>query len=159
MAEFWWPLLWTLAGLPFISLAAKYNLLRKSSKDYAYYLESKALSISKLGVSKLGFFLAAGVALTLLLSVPPEKMAVALLIASICGTLLETTILIGRPHPTPAYVTSSLPCRGCANNNHDTCTNTRMLDSFESKFTSKDGLLRPICCCGFRISALRPMSA
>ncbi len=154
MDELWWPLLWTIAGLPIISSATKYNLLRKASKDYAYYLESKALSIGKLGVSKLGFFLGTGLALTVF-SFPAEKMVVALLVVAVCGGLLESTVLIGRPHPTPEYTPMDLVCTGCRSNEHDSCSNLRMLDSFESNFVSKEGRRRPICCCGFRISTLR----
>jgi len=157
MDEPFWPILWSLSGLPILSLIAKLDLRRKASTDYAYYLEWRSLRMRGLGLSKLSFFFVIGLSLTLL-SVSAEKMVVALSIAAVCGTLLETTTLIGRPHPTPAYIPSSLACKGCTSNEHDACTNTRMLDSFQSNFASRDGLRRPICCCGFRIGALRPMS-
>lgn len=157
MDELWWLLLWTVAGLPTISLATKYKLVRKASKDYAYYLESKALSIGKLGVSKLGFFSGLGLALTVF-SLSPEKMIVALSVVAVCGGLLESTALIGRPHPTPEYTPINLACTGCRSGEHDDCTNLRMLDGFEDNFVSKEGTRRPICCCGFRISTSRVLS-
>ncbi len=157
MLEYWWPFLWALAGLPIVCGGAKYNLSRKATRDYAYYVEWKLFSM-RLGIAKLGAFVSIGVFLTFL-SISAERMLTAISIAAICGTLLESTALIGRPHPTPGYVPREWVCVGCRSNEHNSCTNTRTLDGFESNFVSKEGLKRPVCCCGFRISVLRPLSA
>ena len=158
MDELYWPLLWALAGLPIISAGVKYKLSRKAPRDYGYYLEWKLFSAYKFGVLKLGLFVSVGVALTVL-SISFERMMSVISIAAICGTLVESTTLIGRPHPTPEYVPRDRACIGCSSNAHDSCTNVRMLDSFEKNFVSKEGTKRPLCCCGFRISVVRPLSA
>jgi len=158
MDEFYWPLLWALAGLPIILAAAKYKLSRKAPRDYGYYLEWKLFSTFRLGVTKLGLFVSVGVALTVL-SISFERMMSAISIAAICGILVEATTLIGRPHPTPEYVPSGWACVSCRSNAHDSCTNVRMLDSFEKNFVSKEGTKRPLCCCGFRISVVRHLSS
>jgi len=158
MAEFYWPLFWAVAGLPIVSAGAKYGLSRKAPRDYAYYVEWKLFSTFSLGVAKLALFVSVGVTLTLL-SLSFETMISAISIAAICGILVESTTLIGRPHPTPEYVPTGWACIGCRSNAHDSCTNVRMLDSFEKNFVSKEGTKRPLCCCGFRISVVRPLSA
>ena len=158
MDELYWPLLWALAGLPVISAGAKYKLSRNAPKDYGYYLEWKLFSTFRLGVTKLALFVSVGVALTAL-SPSFERMISAISIAAVCGILVESTTLIGRPHPTPEYVPQDWACIGCRSNAHDSCTNVRMLDSFEKNFVSKEGTKRPVCCCGFRISVVRPLRA
>jgi hypothetical protein len=129
-------------------------LLKKKVADYAYYLEWKEFSIRNLAVLKVASFTAIGVALTIL-TLPVDRMLIALVIGVTCGSTLESTLVIGRSHPTPKYVPTRVACEGCRQNNHDRCANVRMLDSFETGFRSKDGALRPVCCCGFRISVLR----
>ena len=156
MDEFWWPLLWALAGLPVVSAAAKHDLSRRSSRDYAYYMEWKLFSISKLAIAKLGLFVSIGVTLTVL-SISFEKMTAAVSIAAVCGFLLESTTLIGRTHPTPEY-TRDRACVACRSNEHDGCTNLRMLDGFENNFVSREGVRRPVCCCGFRIAVIRALN-
>ena len=156
MSEFWWPFLWTLAGLPLVSGWAKYSLSRKAPRDYAYYVEWKLFPM-RLGIAKLGAFASIGVFLTIL-SIPSDRMLAAVSIAAVCGALMESTTLIGRPHPTPEYAPREWVCVGCRSNEHNSCTNIRTLDSFESNFVSKEGVKRPVCCCGFRISVLRPLS-
>ncbi len=158
MDELYWPLLWALAGLPMVSACAKYRFSRKAPRDYAYYVEWKLFSTSRLGMAKLCLFVSVGVALTVL-SLSFERMISAISIAAVCGVLVESTTLIGRPHPTPEYVPMGWACIGCRSNAHDRCTNVRMLDSFEKNFMSKEGTKRPVCCCGFRISVVRPLSA
>jgi len=158
MDELYWPLLWALAGLPAISAGAKYKLSRNAPKDYGYYLEWRLFSTFRLGVTKLALFVSVGVALTAL-SPSFERMISAISIAAVCGILVESTTLIGRPHPTPEYVPQDWACIGCRSNAHDSCTNVRMLDSFEKNFVSKEGTKRPLCCCGFRISVVRPLRA
>ena len=158
MDELYWPLLWALAGLPIVAASAKYRLSRKAPRDYGYYLEWKLFSTFRLGVAKLALYVSVGVALTAV-SLSFERMISAVSIAAVCGILVESTTLIGRPHPTPEYVPMGLACIGCRSNAHDSCTNVRMLDSFEKNFVSKEGTKRPLCCCGFRISVVRPLSA
>ncbi len=135
----------------------KYSLLKKTVSDYAYYLEWKEFSIRKFVTLKLLSFVGIGVALTLL-TLPPDRMLIALAVVVTCGSTLESTLLIGRSHPTPNYTPTKVACEGCRKNDHDSCSNVRMLDSFRTNFKSKDGALRPVCCCGFRISVLREMS-
>ena len=158
MVELYWPLLWALAGLPVISAAVKYKLSRKAPRDYGYYLEWKLFSTFRLGVAKLALFVSVGVALTIL-SLSFERMISAISIAAICGIIVESTTLIGRSHPTPEYVPQDWACISCRSYVHDSCSNVRMLDSFEKNFVSKEGTKRPLCCCGFRISVVRPLSA
>ncbi len=155
--EFWWPLVWIAAGFPIVSIRMKYSLLKKKVSDYAYYLEWKEFSIRKFVTLKLVSFVGIGVALTLL-TLPPDRMLIALAVVVTCGSTLESTLLIGRSHPTPNYTPTKVACEGCRENDHDGCSNVRMLDSFKTNFKSKDGALRPVCCCGFRISVLREMS-
>ena len=158
MDELFWPFLWALAGLPVILAGAKYRLSRKAPRDYGYYLEWKLFSAFRFGVFKLGLFVSVGVALTVL-SISFESMMSVISIAAVCGVLVEATTLIGRPHPTPEYVPMDWACASCRSNVHDSCTNVRMLDSFEKNFVSKEGTKRPLCCCGFRISVIRPLNA
>ncbi len=157
MVDLLWPLLWTAAGLPVLAINTKYSLLKKKVRDYAYFLEWKEFSIAKVVTFKLATFAAIGVVLTLL-ALPMDRMLIAFAVVATCGSTLESTLLIGRPHPTPDYSPTRLACDGCRQNGHDSCTNTRMLDSFETRFKSKDGALRPMCCCGFRISVLREIT-
>ncbi len=157
MVEFWWPLIWAVAGLPTLSIRTKYSLLRKRVSDYAYYLEWKEFSIRKFVTLKFAAFVSIGVALTFL-TLPPDGMLIALVVVLTCGSTLESTLLIGRSHPTPNYAPTKVACEACRQNDHDSCANVRMLDSFETNFKSKDGALRPVCCCGFRISVLRELS-
>ena len=157
MVELWWPLLWSAAGFPILALGTKYFLLKKKVTDYAYYLEWKEFSIGKLLAIKVGSFVAIGVVLTLL-TLPLDRMLIALVVTTTCSSALESTLVIGRSHPTPKYTPTKLACDGCRRNQHDSCTNTRMLDSFETRFKSRDGALRPVCCCGFRISVLREIT-
>ena len=157
MVEFWWPLLWTVAGLPILSVRTKYSLLRKRVIDYAYYLEWKEFSVRKFAAIKIMTFASVGVALTLL-ALPLERMLIAFVVVAACGSTLESTLVIGRAHPTPKSRSTKVACEGCKQNDHDSCTNVRMLDSFETGFKSKDGALRPVCCCGFRISILRELT-
>jgi hypothetical protein len=158
MDELYWPLLWALAGLPIILAGVKYKLSRKAPRDYGHYLEWKLFSTFRLGVTKLALFVSVGLILTVL-SLSFERMVSVISIAAVCGVLVESTALIGRPHPTPEYVPGDPACIGCRSNAHDSCTNVRMLDSFENNFLSKEGTKRPLCCCGFRISVVRPLSA
>jgi hypothetical protein len=133
-----------------ISIRAKYSLLKRTVKDYAYYIESKEFDIRWVAITKLGTFFLAGAALSVL-SVPAEEMVLAFIVFASGGMILEATNLVGRPHPTPNYVPSRMACGSCKKNGHEFCTNTRTLDSFETAFRSSDGELRPICCCGFQI--------
>lgn len=150
-------MLWTLAGFPILSVRTKYSLLKKRVTDYAYYLEWKEFAIRKFVMLKLVSFAAIGVALTLL-ALPLEKMLIALVLGVTCASTLESTLVIGRSHPTPKYAPSRVACDGCRKNDHDRCANVRMLDSFETSFRAKDGALRPVCCCGFRGSVLREIT-
>src|SRR5437016_14632644 len=111
MVELYWPLLWALAGLPVISAAAKYKLSRKAPRDYGYYVEWKLFSTFRLGVTKLALFVSVGVALTVL-SPSFERMISAISIAAVCGIVVESTTLIGRPRRTPRYSRQDWACIG-----------------------------------------------
>src|SRR5207244_8247795 len=98
MDELYWPLLLALARLPVISADAKYKLSRNAPKDYGYYLEWKLFSTFRLGATKLALFVSIGMALTVL-SPSFERMISAISIAAVCGILVESASLIGRPNP------------------------------------------------------------
>src|SRR5438132_12596128 len=120
MDELYWPLLWALAGLPVISAGAKYKLSRNAPKDYGYYLEWKLFSTFRLGAAKLALFVSVGVALTAV-SLSFERMISAVSVAVVCVILVESTTLIGRPHPTSEYVPISLACIVCMWIAHESC--------------------------------------
>lgn len=157
MPDLLWPLLWAAAGLPLLTLNRKYSLLKKSAEDYAYYVESKEFAIGKLFILKVSLFVMTGVTFTFL-ALPLDRMIVALTMGASFGYVLESTVLVGRSHPTPKYAQTRFACAACQKIRHDDCTNVRMLDGFESAFRSKDGLVRPVCCCGFQMSVLREVS-
>ena len=142
---------WILLAFPLVSLPKWFNLREKRTQDYAHYIEWKEFSIWKIGLGKLAFFLLIGFG-SLVYSISFDKTLVALTALGICGYLLEGTMAFGRPMPTPGYRMQSRVCQKCGVSDHEHCTNLRMLDGFEKKFTNQDGFRSSVCCCGFRLS-------
>lgn len=152
LTEYLFALLSFLGAIPIATLAKKLSLRSKVMKDYAYYLEWRDFSILKVIILK-PLIIAIISSMLLALRVSADKSVFVLSILLVCGFIAELTLVIGRPHPTPSYIPSKVACEGCKGNEHEECDNLRMLDSFETGFKSRDGLYRPVCCCGFRIGA------
>jgi hypothetical protein len=142
---------WVMLAVPLASLPKWYGLRDRRRQDYAHYIEWKEFSIRKIALGKLAFFLLIGLA-SLAYSISFDKTVVALAALGICGYMIEASIAYGRPMPTPGYRITGKVCQKCGVSDHEHCTNLRMLDGFEKKFTTEDGHRRPVCCCGFRLS-------
>lgn len=149
-----WFSLWFLAGLPFATLMKVRRLFARRKSDYAYYLEWKGFPKRRIAFGKaLSSIIFGGI---FILSSPlGEKMALALSVYLVCSMVAESTVLIGRPHPTPQYRANKFVCQSCRSGRDDECSNVRMLDSFEANFKPSRGTFRPVCCCGFRMSEWR----
>jgi hypothetical protein len=154
MIQLVWFSLWLLAGLPFATLVKVRKLFASRRSDYAYYLEWKGFPKWRITLGKIvsSSILGATFVLSSLLG---EQMVLALGVYLVCSTVAESTVLIGRPHPTPRYKTSKFVCENCRSQRDEECSNVRMLDGFEASFRSSKGRYRPVCCCGFRISEWR----
>ena len=142
---------WVLLAVPLVSLPKWYGLRDRRRQDYAHYIEWKEFSIWKIALGKLAFFLLIGMG-SIVYSISFDKTVVALAALGICGYLIEASIAYGRPMPIPGYRITGKVCQKCSVSDHEHCTNLRMLDGFEKKFTTEDGRKRPVCCCGFRLS-------
>jgi len=151
-----WLLLWCIAGIPLPSILVKLRLLKKSHVDYAYYVMCSELSVLKTTILKLSFFALVGMVFVID-AIPATGMVPTIVALCASATVLESGLVVGRPHPTRTYKRAKMFCASCQRLRHDDCTNLRMLDGFETNFKSKDGRYRPVCCCGRRISSWREM--
>lgn len=142
---------WLLLAFPVVSIFRWAEVREKRKRDYAHFIEWKEFPLLKIATGKLVLFGLLGLA-SVVYSIPLDKTLIALVALGICGYLIEGTIALGRPRPTPGYRMATKVCERCSLSDHEGCTNLRMLDGFESEYKTADGYSRPVCCCGFRLA-------
>lgn len=148
---------WLLLAVPAVSVLQWLELRKKKEADYAYFVERKEFPFLKIAGGKLAFFGLVGAA-SLAYSVPMDKTIVALVVLGVCGFYVESSIALGRPHPTPGYQIAKQVCQKCGSGTHDGCTNLRTLEGFETGFKTAGGYKSPVCCCGFRLGEWEEVS-